>query len=384
MTYAPGETLEGASLLAELQGDFGVLLWRTVRDLSLWVATPPRARAGLFAAASADVRLARLAMTDVPPRIAAPIDTIQGMLTRADRADAGVLTICCLEIAAWAREAGLPHTAVAFAQAGALISPEFAEAALRTGMAALAVHQDARAATWFRRAVALARREGDWATYAAGLIEAASVEERRGTAERAEQLFRLASRAARRFKNPDVYVRAALGHFRLARRRGDTAAAAAHARSAGRTFRREVEPGPEALLDLARFWTEAGDLDEARSDLRRLVPRRAELSREDQLSSWALTARVFAKADPAFSAEAVAEAWNVLLDSTLLEGARIAAGLDLAHAARQAGDDAAFTRAKNVVLALAPGEGADGIAAEVARLWSTAPEPAALRVRRTA
>jgi tetratricopeptide (TPR) repeat protein len=382
MTYAPGETLEAASLLGELQGDFGVLLWRTVRDLSLWVATPPKARAGLFAAASADVRLARLATTDVPARIAAPIDTIQGMLTRADRADAGVLTICCLEIAAWAREAGVPHTAVAFAQAGALVSPDFAEAALRTGMAALAVQQDARAATWFRRAVALARREADWATYAAGLIEAATVEERRGAAERAEQLFRLASRAARRFKNPDVYVRAALGHFRLARGRGDAAAAAAHARSAARAFRPEVELGPDVLLDLSRFWMEARDLDKARSLLRRLVPRRAELSREDQLSSWALSARVFATADPAFSTRAVAEAWDALLDSTLPDRTRLAAGLHLAHAARQVGDEAGFTRAKNVVLALAPGEGEDGIAAEVARLWAAAPEPAAVRVRR--
>lgn len=384
MTYAPGETLEGASLLAELQGDFGVLLWRTVRDLSLWVATPPRARAGLFAPASTDVRLARLAMTDVPSRIAAPLDTIQGMLTRADRADAGVLAICCLEIAAWAREAGVPHTSVAFAQAGALVSPDFAEAALLTGMAALAVYQDARAATWFRRAVALARRERDWATYAAGSIEAATVEERRGTTERAEQLFRLASRAARRFKNSDVYVRAELGLFRLARRRGEVTTAAAHARSVGRAFRREVEPGPDVLLDLARFWMEAGDLRAARSALRRLVPRRVELPREAQLSLWALVARVFAKADPGLSAAAAAEAWEALLDPTLPEGTRLAAGLDLAHAARQAGDEAAFTRAKNVVLALAPGEGADGIAGEVMRLWAAEPEPAAVRVRRTA
>lgn len=302
MTYAPGETLEGASLLAELQGDFGVLLWRTVRDLSLWVATPPRARAGLFAPASTDVRLARLAMTDVPPRIAAPLDTIQGMLTRADRADAGVLAICCLEIAAWAREAGVPHTSVAFAQAGALVSPDFAAAALLTGMAAFAVQQDARAATWFRRAVALARRERDWATYAAGSIEAATVEERQGTAERAEQLFRLASRAARRFKNSDVYLRAEVGLFRLARRRGEGTTAAAHARSVGQAFRREVEPGPDVLLDLARFWMEAGDLRAARSALRRLVPRRVELPREAQLSLWALVAACSRRPTPGSAA----------------------------------------------------------------------------------
>lgn len=145
-----------------------------------------------------------------------------------------------------------------------------------------------------------------------------------------------------------------------------------------RAFRRAVKPGAAVLLDLAQFWIEVGDLGAARAALRRLISCRSELAPAEQLSSWALSARVFAKADRDFSAAAVVEAWESLLDLTLPQETRMAAALDLARAARQAGDDAAFARAKNVVLALAPQEGSDGIAAEVGRLWAAGREPSAV------
>jgi hypothetical protein len=97
-----------------------------------------------------------------------------------------------------------------------------------------------------------------------------------------------------------------------------------------------------------------------------------------------VSARVFAKADAALSAAAVAEAWELLLDSTLPQKTRMAAAWNSARAARHSGGDAAFTRAKNVVLALAPQEESDGMAAEVGRLWAVGREPAAVQVRRTA
>lgn len=115
-----------------------------------------------------------------------------------------------------------------------------------------------------------------------------------------------------------------------------------------------------------------------------MIPYRSELPCPDQLSSWALSARVFAKAGPAFSAAAVAEVWESLQDSALPQETRMAAALDLARAARHVRDDAAFTRAKNVVLALAPPKGADAIAAEVGRLWAAQREPAAVNIPRTA
>lgn len=369
MLRSPGETLEGAAILAEIPGDLGVLLWRTTRDLALWADAPPEVRGNLFADGSGDVRLVRLASTEVPPAISASIDTISGMLSVGERADAGILSICCLEVAAWARREGLVHTALGFAQAGALTSPEFAEAALHTGIAAAAAGQDARAGTWLRRAVSLARREKDRAAYAAALVELGALYERRGNTARAENFYRLAYRAGRRVKgDASTRMRAAHGLFRLARP-SNGGSAAQFALAALRAYRPHSLGGPQLLLDLARFWTEMGELGRAGVILRRLSPYRSSLTPADQLSSWALTARAFAHKDPAFSAGATDEAWRRIGDEAMPQDVRFAAALDLAHAARSAGDLMAFTRAKREVLRLAPPETFPQVSTEVAELW---------------
>jgi hypothetical protein len=290
------------------------------------------------------------------------------MLTLASRADAGVLTICCLEVATWARHAELLHTALAFAQAGTLASPEFAEAALHTGIAASSAGQDARAGTWLRRAVSLARREKDRAAYSAGSVELGTIYERRSDAERAEKFYRLAHRAGRRFKVPAERMRAAHGLFRLARPR-DAGSAAQFALAAQRTYRPHSEGGPQLLLDLGRFWTEIGELGRARVVLRRLSTFRSALTPADQLSSWALTARTFAEKNATFSAGAASEAWCLMREDGMPEDVRFAAALALAHAARTAGDLVAFTRAKRETLRLAPPEAFPQVSREVAEMW---------------
>lgn len=155
MLRSPGETLEGASILAEIPGDLGVLLWRTTRDLALWADAPPDVRGNLFADGSGDVRVVRLASTEVPQAI--------------------------------------------------------------SGIAAAAAGQDARAGTWLRRTVSLARRENDRAAYVSAFAELGALYERRGVNERAEHFYRLAYRAGRRFKAGTARMRAAHGLFRLAR-----------------------------------------------------------------------------------------------------------------------------------------------------------------------
>jgi len=116
----PGERIEGIGILAESSGHLGLLLWQTARDVMLWGETPPDQRCNLFADGSGDVRAARRAETDLPSAISASVDSIHGMLTLGSRPDAGVLSLCCLEVAAWAHKAGLSETAVTFAQAGAV------------------------------------------------------------------------------------------------------------------------------------------------------------------------------------------------------------------------------------------------------------------------
>lgn len=348
---APGETVEGAPILEELPSDLGVLLWRTYRDVVLWAEVEPAARAELFTGTGAGRRLARLADTNVPAAAAAPLDTIHGLL-RVPDADAAVLAICCLEVAAWARREGLPQTAVAFAQAAALAAPDFGEAALHTGIAAVEAGEDARAETWLRRAVDVARREKDGAAYAAGLVELAGVYERRGDAARAEHVYRRACRAARRLSERGARSRAAHGLFRLACARGDEAAAARFASEAFRAC--PAQGGSRLLLDVARFWADAGDLPRARSALRRLPRSDPHRSIGDQLLFAALAAHAFAGSDAHLGAAAAADAWRFVADESILPELRSAAAVHLAHAARIAGDRVAFARAQRAVLRLAP------------------------------
>ncbi|HEX6369901.1 MAG TPA: hypothetical protein VF006_13360 [Longimicrobium sp.] len=314
-----------------------------------------------------------MAETNLPSAIAASVDTIQGMLTLGARADELLLCICCLEIAAWAHANGLRETAITFAQAGAVVSPEFGEAALHTGMYALSAGQVARAGTWLRRAVAVSRRESNRPAYAAALVELGVLYEGGGRAGPAERFFRLGFRAARRYSARSARMRAAHGLFRLARSRGDSAGAAQFAVAAQGAYEPDAGGGPALLLDLARFWMDEDHPDRARSALRRLVPSRGLLTPSGQLASAALAARAFAvsrnRRQQGLATGAALVAWGMMDDPGIPDTVRFAAALDLAHGARIAGDLHAFTRAKAAVLRLAPHDAFPAVAAQVAEMW---------------
>jgi hypothetical protein len=373
----PGETVDGNGILAESSGDFGLLLWRTARDVTLWGGTPAGERGNLFADGSGETRIARLIGTDVPHAISASVDTIHGMLTLGERADGSVLSLCCLEVAAWAHRRGLSDTAITFAQAGAVAAPESGEAALHTGIHALRAGQVARAGTWLRRAVDVSRRERNRPAYAAALVELGVVYEGGGKAEQSERFFRLGYRAAKRYAARSARMRATHGLFRLARARGDTASAAQYALAAQSAYEPDAGGGPALLLDLARFWTDQGEAARARSALRRLAPSRGLLP-SDQLASAALAARAFAAPGSwrkGLASAAAAVAWRMMDNPAIADAVRLAAALDLAHGARTACDLVAFTRAKRAILTLAPQATYPALAAEVAELWPVG-EPA--------
>ncbi|HEX8394244.1 MAG TPA: hypothetical protein VF665_18010 [Longimicrobium sp.] len=239
LLYDPAERLEGERVLCESNGDLGLVLWRTVRDVALWAATPPESRDQLFAVGSDALRLARLTAAGLPDAIARPVDTLNSMLMLGGNADADTVMICCLEIAAWARTSARPHTALAFAQAGALASPAFSEAALHTGICAAEAGQAVRAGTWLRRALALARQEKNLAAYTVALSELGSVYEGlAGGIPRAERYDRKAYKAGKRFTLPDARLQALYGLRRIALARGDTAKAERLVGAIGRHERR--------------------------------------------------------------------------------------------------------------------------------------------------
>jgi tetratricopeptide (TPR) repeat protein len=372
----PADTLEGDSILAESPGDFGLLLWQTVRDVTLWAGTPVDARGMLFRDGSAGARLGLLTMTDIPPAVSSAVDTLHGMLALSTRADDEIVALCCLEIAAWAHRAGLPHTAVAFAQAGAVASPAFGAAALQAGVFARRAGQDVRAESWLRRAVGISRQGRDGVAYSVALVELGELYEVRGKEERAEHFFTWAFRSARRYAARSARMRAAHGLFRVMGRRGDAARAAQFALAAQSLYERDAEGGPDLLLDLARHWTDGGERARARGALRRLVPSLARLSRAHRLAAFALTLRARAEQGSRLHMGAVAlAAWEMLSDEEIADDVRLRASLDLAHAARLALDLAAFTRARRAALLLAPQAAFPAVASELAKIWPDGGNP---------
>jgi hypothetical protein len=370
MLRDPGDRLEGDRILEESPGDLGLLLWRTVRDVTLWAMTPRGTRGSLFADGSADTRLTLLASVELPDKVAAPVDTLHGMLAVPTRADTEIVSLCCLEVAAWARGAGLPHTAVAFAQAGAVAAPGSGEAALFVGLCARAAGQAVRADTWLRRAVAVARRERNWAPYSSALVELGGLYEERGRMLRAERCYRLAMRAGRRYGARAERMRAAHALFRLARQRGDNASAAQFALSAQLAFEADAAGAADLLLDLARFWTDQAEAARARGALRRLVPALLTMEPAGQLAGLALTARARAAPRlPQSGAVAWRAAWGLLANEELPDAVRYLAAIDLAHAARTGGDLRAFRAAKRVVLRLAPQAEYADVVQRMGMLW---------------
>ena len=377
MLRDPGDGLEGDRILAESPGGLGLLLWRIAGDVTLWGMAPRRERGRLFAGESAAARRALRAAAELSGRVAGPVDSLLGLLAEPNRSDADIVSLCCLEVAAWTRAAGLPHTAMAFAQAGAVAAPGSSEAALLVGICARAGGQAARADTWLRRTIAVARRERNWAAYSAALMELGALQEGWGRMLRAEGLYRRAMRASGRYRARAERMRAAHALFRLLARRGDKAGAARFAIRAQRAYDADAAGAADLLLDLARFWTDVGELARAGAALRRMVPALVAMEPAGQLAALALAARAQATPGHAQSgAAAWRAAWVLLRNAELPDTVRYAAAMDLAHAARTSGDLGAFSWAKAAVLRLAPQAEYPDVAERMEKLWPHGAAPA--------
>ncbi|HEV2147092.1 MAG TPA: hypothetical protein VGR37_06800, partial [Longimicrobiaceae bacterium] len=111
------ERLVGASLLGETEGELGALLWRTLRTVCAWATTPPVDRSALFAAGARDQRMADLLAAAPAPELERSLQLLAEVLTDPARAPAERVGIACLTVAAWARGAGKPATALEFTRA---------------------------------------------------------------------------------------------------------------------------------------------------------------------------------------------------------------------------------------------------------------------------
>lgn len=190
------EPLEGGTILEELQSPLGVVLWQAARDVSLWISTPVDERGELFSAEALDNRRRVVASLSVEAELSDAILEVSSTL--APEADSDEIARACEAIASWADAESLAGVSLAYAQAVALIRDSDPMVAYRVGVQARRRSEDARAETWFRRAVMLARQNGDWSAYSQAFVALGDLYIDRGSYTIARKFHVRASRSAKR------------------------------------------------------------------------------------------------------------------------------------------------------------------------------------------
>jgi tetratricopeptide (TPR) repeat protein len=252
------EALESAGILDELPGATGVILWQSLRDVTLWAGTPVAERAQLFSPAAERNRIATLLATTLDAELESPLGMITAMVGQPGRVSAERVAIACRRIAQWAENHGHLATALAFAQAGAVTCPGNAAAGYKVGQIARRRAEYSRAETWFRRTIALARQEGDWTSYALAFSGLGNLYIQRGNLPKARALHIRALRAATRHSLKGIQGNSYHDLHVIATLTGDAEQAQQYAWSAYEAYEPSHPLMPTLAHDVAYFWMTQG------------------------------------------------------------------------------------------------------------------------------
>lgn len=160
------DRVDGISILDEIGGDLGLLLWRSGRNVALWAETPADQRASLFDDGAARSRGDELSAAEVHAELRGPLSVFAELLARPGEVDLLRLVNACRRVALWAEHRGALATALQFSQAAALAAPESASLAYAVGRLARRRAEYDRAESWYTRAVVQGRQTRDWRSYA--------------------------------------------------------------------------------------------------------------------------------------------------------------------------------------------------------------------------
>lgn len=363
----PGETIDRIGILDEHDPDAALLLWRTARDVELWAATPPPARAALFTPGAAPQRERRIADAALDGPVAEDVRAIARILADPGSAARAEAAERCLAVAHWARATGRPQTALAFAQAGALAAPEMGAAALVTGLCAAEMGQGERGHTWLLRAVAVSRRGRQAEAYTGAHLALGHHFARQGSAGAARRSYLRALRGARRWALPAERAGAAYGLFRLALADGDAEAASEHGKAAMVAARRLPPELTPFGTELAAFWIAVRRPLRALRTLARLEP--ALTTAEERLGAAVLRVRAALDVRDAEQARrGWTHAWRIVQEEAVADAAAVRALLALARAAARLGDAPLLSRAGRAALARVPADAFAATQAELHRL----------------
>jgi tetratricopeptide (TPR) repeat protein len=329
------EPFEGAALLRENPGPLGVVLWKSLRDVSLWISTPPAARAGLLVAGAARARMDEVAQAGAHPDLWAPLLVMGQTLAQPAGADVRRLSHACRSVARWAEGAGASAAQLAFTQAAALLVPESPRLAYAVGRLARDRGEYARGESWLRTAVRLARNR-DWHTYALAYLSLGTLYMQLGNLPAAQTLTIRAYRSAVRRRVTALEGSALHNLFVVSAEMLDFRRAHQYALEAFKHY------GPDhprfALLvqDVACFWILHGCFDLAARVFLAVLPRCQ--AAEDQALVLANLARASAAAGQAQVYERSRARCEELLSDSLGPERRAQVLLNLGRAAGSSGE----------------------------------------------
>ena len=340
LLHEPDELLEAWQLFDELPGQVGLVLWQSLRDVTLWAAMPDERREGLFTDQAAHRRLNELLDSGAEPALEVSLTTLAALVGAPASANPEIISLVCLQVSQWAEARGAMATAMAYAQAAALTCPEEPGPALAAGSLALRWKRSARAETWLRRCIGLARRRRDWGPYAEAYVELGVLYTRRGERGPAHRYYVQGMRAARRHGMLQVRGAALHGLLLLALEAGALEDAERYGRAALRAYGRGNVRTAELLHDMAYVWVRREQYGRAIPALQRLLATRVDPV-DRALTLGILAHAAAGAADQALYRESWSDAWTLVTRRpgheekharTLLELARASALIrDWAH-----------------------------------------------------
>lgn len=357
------ETLEGEEVLKEFPGELGLVLWKSARTVALWAELTPKERRHGFVVGAYEARLAHLRSIALAAELREPLEVVAGVL-KGSVADPEALAQACRQASDWAAAEEALGTALAFIQAAALTSAVDASLAFAVGQIARRRTEYGRAETWYRHAIMLARRRGDWSSYALSYLGLARMYLQRGNFPAARRSASRAARAAGRHGLYDIQGMAFHDLAAVAIRAQKGKEAAQYTRAALHAY----GPGHGRLAalahDIAYFWMTQGLFATA---LRIFQAQVGAIQRPiDRLHLFSSIAR---SAGGAGERGVFEEAWMEV--GRLLEHPNAAEGsagalVELAHGAASSGDwdRAAYAARRALALALERGEAEARIRAE--------------------
>lgn len=267
-----GELLEGADILREMTGEAAVLVWKSLRSVTLWASATPRDHSDLFADGAEQRRVAEIMVTQLDAELVGALRTFAEVLGNPAGIRREKVALACRQVAQWAQLHDLSATTLAFTQAAALVCPADAELAHEVGRLARAGGEHARAESWHRRAIMLGRQTGAWEPYARSYVSLGNLASHRGNFPLARRCQIKAYRAARRHALGEVMAMALHDIFLISVDTGESAAAQRYAHQAFRAYGPTHRRIPYLAHDLAVLWIREGQFGQALPVLRALLP----------------------------------------------------------------------------------------------------------------